>query len=115
MLSGVFYHRLALAMRRTVPELLESMTSAELTDWAGYYALEPWGNEWRAFARLAAWVAASAGSRNSEEIERGFMPVAPIEDDEPDAPPEPQQTPEERRAVLRRVMQQFGGGGAVDG
>jgi hypothetical protein len=45
-------HRLALALGRSVDELLDSVTYRELTNWAAYYEAEPWG-EWRADARTA--------------------------------------------------------------
>jgi hypothetical protein len=39
----VFYHRLALALGMTVPELLGRMDSRELSDWQAYFQLEPFG------------------------------------------------------------------------
>ena len=38
-----FLFRLALALGRTVADLERSLTSAELTEWAGFYLLEPFG------------------------------------------------------------------------
>lgn len=40
-----FIFRLALALGRTVAELERSLTSAELTEWAGYHMLEPFGQQ----------------------------------------------------------------------
>jgi len=60
---------------RTVPELLASTTSMELTNWAAYFIHEPFGNEWRAFAKLAAWIAAAAGHRDSDAVIQEFMPA----------------------------------------
>lgn len=37
--------RLALAMGRTVGELVDSMTSAEFTEWLAFFRLEPWGHD----------------------------------------------------------------------
>jgi hypothetical protein len=40
-----FVFRLALALGRTVAELERSLSSAELTEWAGYSLLEPFGQQ----------------------------------------------------------------------
>ena len=40
-----FLFRLALALGRTVSELERSLTSAELTEWAAYSLLEPFGQQ----------------------------------------------------------------------
>lgn len=104
MLSEKFYHRLALAMHRTVPELLATTTSMELTKWAAFYIHEPWGNEWAAFAKLAAWVAASAGHKDPDAVERSFPPVRyepPITEEDFDAVP--QMSDEEIRAQLMKL------------
>lgn len=58
-----------------MPELLATTTSAELVQWAGYYVHEPFGNEWRAFAKLAAWIAAAAGHRDTEAVQKEFLPI----------------------------------------
>lgn len=42
--------RLCLALGKTVPELLENMSSSELSMWKAYYAIEPFG-EYRADLR----------------------------------------------------------------
>lgn len=58
-----FAHRLCLALGgMTVSELLERISSAELTDWMAFYQLEPWGgfqDEYRA-ALIASMVANTA-------------------------------------------------------
>lgn len=41
----MFYHRLALALGMTVREMLQKMSSAELTDWLAYWRLDPFGEE----------------------------------------------------------------------
>lgn len=43
---------MALALGRTVDELLDTISYAELVAWGEYYQAEPWG-EWRADARSA--------------------------------------------------------------
>lgn len=48
--------RLALALGRTVEELLESISYEELTEWGHFYNTDPFG-EWRADARSAQIVA----------------------------------------------------------
>lgn len=73
MLSRKFYHRLALAMGRSVKELLATVDSEELTWWAAYYIHEPWGMEWIQTARIAATIAWSVGAKDVDE--RTFMPV----------------------------------------
>ncbi len=65
MLSRRFYHRLALALGRSVKELL--------VWWAAYYVHEPWGQEWMQAARIATTVAWSAGAKDIDE--RSFLPV----------------------------------------
>lgn len=42
----MFLFRLALALGRTVTELEDTIGSAELTEWAAYYRIEPFG-QWR--------------------------------------------------------------------
>lgn len=73
MLSRKFYHRLALALGRSVKELLATVDSEELTWWAAYYIHEPWGMEWMQTARVATTVAWSAGAKDVDE--RSFLPV----------------------------------------
>ena len=73
MLSRKFYHRLALAMGRSVKELLATVDSEELMWWAAYYIHEPWGQEWMQAARVAATVGWSAGAKDVDE--KNFLPV----------------------------------------
>lgn len=73
MLSRKFYHRLALALGRSVKELLATVDSEELMWWAAYYIHEPFGQEWMQAAKVAATVAWSVGAKGIDE--RTFMPV----------------------------------------
>jgi hypothetical protein len=73
MLSRRFYHRLALALGRSVKELLATVDSQELVEWAAYYIHEPWGQEWMQSAKIATTVAWSAGAKDVDE--RTFLPV----------------------------------------
>jgi hypothetical protein len=53
----VIWHRLALALGRTIEELQATMSSTEFTDWCAYMRLEPFGYEvenWRAGMIAAA-------------------------------------------------------------
>jgi hypothetical protein len=53
-----------LALGATVEELQARMTAREFTDWAHYYALEPWGQErdnWHAAVIASAVVRAMGG------------------------------------------------------
>ena len=40
----MFYFRLALALGKTVRQLLNEISSAEICEWRAYFALEPWGS-----------------------------------------------------------------------
>jgi hypothetical protein len=51
--------RLALALGRTVDELLDSISYEELALWGVYYSIEPFG-EWRADVRSAQLAALTA-------------------------------------------------------
>lgn len=73
MLSRKFYHRLALALGRSVKELLATVDSEELMWWAAYYVHEPWGQEWMQAAKIATVVAWGAGAKDVDE--RNFLPV----------------------------------------
>jgi len=47
----MFLHRLALALGRTVRELLQTLTLKELQQWIQFYNIDPWGDQradWRA-------------------------------------------------------------------
>jgi hypothetical protein len=104
-LSELFYHRLALKLHRTVPELLATTTSMELTKWAGYYIHEPFGNEWAAFAKLAGWIAATGGHKDPTAVERDFPPARyekPLEQLIEEAKAE-EQTEEQIKAQLAKI------------
>ena len=71
--------RLALALGRTVEELLEGIDSAELTEWFAYYQVEPWGEEradWRSamIARTMAEIHRDDKSRARPFQIDEFMP-----------------------------------------
>ena len=63
-----FLFRLALQMGRTVRELAKAMGSDELSEWAAYYQLEPFGpmaDDWR--HGIACDIAAkAAGAKQSK-------------------------------------------------
>lgn len=40
----MFYFRLALALGKTVKQLLHEVSSAELCEWRAYFKHEPWGS-----------------------------------------------------------------------
>lgn len=62
--------RLALALGRSVAELEHSLSSSELTEWAAYYKMEPFGAErdnWH-MAQLCSLFANAHRKRNSAAI-----------------------------------------------
>lgn len=70
--QDIFLHRLALALGRTVDELLDSISYPELVRWGKYYALEPFG-EWPANMRAAQIVATLANiNRDSKKRSRPY-------------------------------------------
>lgn len=72
-----FWHRLALALGRTVHELKHTMTHAEFTSWMGYYTIEPWGSERDSLHTgiLASTMANCHAPRKGKPFEpRDFMP-----------------------------------------
>jgi hypothetical protein len=68
-----FYFRLALALGRTVADLLAGISSAELTEWEAYYQLEPFG-ELR--GDLRAGIVASAIVNVMAELKTPLTPIA---------------------------------------
>jgi hypothetical protein len=64
---------LALALGCPVAELSRRLTSAELTEWAAYYNLDPWGED-RADLR-AGIVAATIANRMRSKGEKTRKPV----------------------------------------
>lgn len=71
--------RLALALGMTVGELLQRISSRELSEWMAFFSLEPWGCEvedWR-FGMLASVVANAnrdAKKRRQPYEPQDFMP-----------------------------------------
>jgi hypothetical protein len=61
-------HRLALALGKSVSEMLDSMSYEELCDWGLYFQIEPWG-EWRDDLR-SAQVAAVIANANRDPKRR---------------------------------------------
>lgn len=57
----MFLFRLALALGKTVAELEQTIGSGELTEWAAYYSIEPFG-QWRDNWHMAN-LAAMLGNR----------------------------------------------------
>lgn len=70
--QDIFLHRLALALGRTVDELLDSISYPELVRWGKYYSIEPFG-EWPANMRAAQIVATLANiNRDSKKRPRPY-------------------------------------------
>jgi hypothetical protein len=96
-----FNFRLALALGRTVRELLEGIDSVELAKWQIYYSIEPFG-ELRADYRQAitSWLLACVHRK------RGANP--PRLEDFLTVPRQPKvQTVGEMKGVLKRVVDMF--------
>jgi hypothetical protein len=73
-------------------ELLATHSSAELTEWEAFNRLEPFGDEWRQAATIAAFVAAGHGV----EIDPNEIMPIPRE-------PEREQTAEEMIAIFKAM------------
>jgi hypothetical protein len=73
MLSRLFYFRLAACLKMPVGEMLARIDSSELCEWAAYYLIEPFGQEWAQTARAAATVAWVHGNKDVEEQQ--FLPA----------------------------------------
>jgi hypothetical protein len=58
----------------TVRELFARMDSAEFTEWMAYNEIEPFGDEWRPSATVAA-ILANANSTGTTFHAEDFMPV----------------------------------------
>lgn len=94
----------------TVRELLTRIDSRELTEWAAYFSLEPWGTEvadWRAgmVASTIANVNRDPKKRRKPYEPKDFIPQRL-------APPKEEQSPEEQARVMqmwsRAWEQKFG-------
>lgn len=67
---------MALALGKTVREMLDTMSSNELTEWQAFFKIEPWGEDradWRS-AQIAALIyTANKGKRSPKREVRDFM------------------------------------------
>lgn len=77
-----FYFRLALALGKTVEELLSEISSHELTEWYAYNRLEPIPEPWRQTGLQCSTIASSATGKFIPAED--FMPL-----------PRTEQTPEQ--------------------
>lgn len=85
------------------------MSSAEFTEWAAFYGLEPWGWEadnWRA-GMIASVVANTV--RDSKKRRKPFQPADFMPKERPDAPHRRAIDQDSLRAKLDSVMLAWGG------
>jgi len=98
-----------LALGRTVAELEARISEAELTEWMGFYLLEPWGCEvedWRAAMIAATTRNVFRGPKDRPSEPKDFMPKrGPLVVRE--------QTIEEQEAILRMFERLLGSGGTT--
>tara|TARA_Y100000310_G_scaffold112096_1_gene110523 strand:- start:215 stop:535 length:321 start_codon:yes stop_codon:yes gene_type:complete len=97
----MFYHRLALALGMTVSEMLQKMSSAELTDWLAYWRLDPFGEE-RADLRAGIVAATTANvwaGKGKRAKPADFMPKFDT--------PSKRQTADQMRAQFRLAAAAF--------
>ena len=74
-----------MAGRLHVDDVLQELSANEISEWQAYYMLEPWGDDWRRSATIAAVLAEI--NRNAEERDepftvQDFMPGFAETDDE---------------------------------
>lgn len=74
-----------MAGRLHVDEVLAELSGEELAEWQAFYALEPWGDDWKRTALLAMLLAET--HRNADERSEPFrmdefMPRLAEEDEE---------------------------------
>ena len=84
--------RLALALGRTVQELGDSLSSAELAEWVAFWSIEPFGDLWRQTGSICCTTALVNGNKFSKPED--FMPSARKKD---------WQTEEEMKEELRKI------------
>ena len=68
--------RLALALGRTVKELLASIDSDELSEWAAFDQIYPLPNHWLMTARICRTIMAASGNYKRVPDEEVFIPAA---------------------------------------
>lgn len=69
-----FTFTLALALGKTVKEMLSQMDSRELTEWWAFHRLYPLPDPWRQTARICRTVMASSGNYKNVPDEERFIP-----------------------------------------
>ena len=78
----LFYFRLALALGKTVQQLLEECDALELAEWFAFWTIEPFGGDWDQTATVCTTVAGVAGVKN---LNKGmFMPSRRRRDQSPE-------------------------------
>lgn len=68
--------RLALALGRSVKELLETVDSQELSEWAAFDQIYPLPNPWLQTARICRTIMAASGNYKRVPDEDIFIPSA---------------------------------------
>ncbi len=103
--------RLALALGKTVGELSEELSDAELQEWMAFYRLEPFGEE-RADLRagiVAATVAnANRGKRGRVLKPTDFMPFQKVDEQRRRRKPDSKKLSQQARAVFGSIAQKQG-------
>jgi hypothetical protein len=90
--------RLAMALGRTVNELVDSMTSQEFTEWQAFFILEPWGHdvEYHRTGVVASMAYNIARGKNDRAISAtDFIPGM-------EQPPEPLESVEDQISRMKR-------------
>lgn len=68
--------RLALALGRSVKELLKTVDSEELSEWAAFDQIYPLPNPWLQTARICRTIMAASGNYKRVPDEDVFIPAA---------------------------------------
>ncbi|WP_254509890.1 phage tail assembly protein T [Anatilimnocola floriformis] len=83
----------------TVEELLDRISSAELSEWMADYQFEPFGNDWLQTASICTLVGNIVGKKNGGTFKpQDFLPVKP-----PPKPRPKRQTAEQMLAIFRTL------------